>query len=109
MTDAPTDLRVIIENQKFDDELHEAKTASRPYAPRSAWFLLYDGTSADGLGSPTYCGRTTDPIKALDHFIKCRRNVYSTGKVVIITDDKEATVHNEQTLAAFITPNAAVQ
>ncbi len=30
------------------------------------WFILFDGSSADGRGFGEYCGRTTDPLVALD-------------------------------------------
>ena len=53
------------------------------------WFILYDGTSPDGRGSPQFCGRTTDPIEARKHFLKCDSDPYSTGRVRIVTDREE--------------------
>lgn len=50
------------------------------------WFLLYGGTSCDGAGPGKYIGRTLDVDEARKHFLKCRKNPYSTGKVEIITD-----------------------
>lgn len=52
------------------------------------WYLLFDGQSEDGRGSPSYIGRTTDKWKAKAHFDHCNMNPYSTGKVVIVTDEK---------------------
>jgi len=53
------------------------------------WYLLYDGSSPDGMGHGYYCGRTTDPEVAKAHFLKVWSDPYSTGKVTIITDTKE--------------------
>lgn len=50
------------------------------------WFLLYSGHSPDGLGPCTYCGRTTDPAVAVQHYRKIRADAYNTGKVVAFTD-----------------------
>lgn len=55
---------------------------------KCAWFLLYDGSSPDGRGHPEFVGRTTDPKEAKAHWEKCQ-NPYSTGKVVIVTDEKQ--------------------
>lgn len=55
--------------------------------PAPPWFLLYDGTSADGLGPPRYCGRTPNKQKAREHYLKVSSNPYSVGKVEIVTDD----------------------
>lgn len=71
----------------------------------SAWFILYDGSSSDGQGYPRYCGRTTNPKKALNHFKKCKSNPYSTGRVLIFTDTEERIAHNEQSFATFTMPN----
>lgn len=53
------------------------------------WYLLYDGSSADGRGTPRYIGRTLDIGVAMDHYEKCESSPYCTGKVIIITDTKE--------------------
>ena len=50
------------------------------------WYLLFDGTSVDGMGDGTYCGRTTDKSVARKHYDKCKSNPYSIGKVIAITD-----------------------
>ena len=50
------------------------------------WYLLFDGQSEDGGGHPDYIGRTTDVKKAEKHYKKCRKNPYSTGKVIAVTD-----------------------
>lgn len=50
------------------------------------WYLLFDGTSADGLGSGTYCGRTTDKSVARKHYDECKSNPYSVGEVIAVTD-----------------------
>lgn len=55
------------------------------------WFLLYDGSSPDGLGANKYVGRTTDKEVAREHFKKCYENPYSTGSVITVTD-----THSEQ-------------
>ena len=51
------------------------------------WYLLFDGSSPDGRGNPNYIGRTTDKKKAVAHYKKCK-SPYSTGKVIIVTDDR---------------------
>ena len=50
-------------------------------------YLLFDGTSVDGRGHASYTGRTTNPVKALNHYQRCM-NPYSTGYVIILTDTK---------------------
>lgn len=52
------------------------------------WFLLYGGSSVDGAGPGKYEGRTTDKATAFAHSEKCRRNPYSTGYVLVVTDAK---------------------
>lgn len=53
------------------------------------WYILYGGSSADGLGPCRYVGRTTDQEIAMEHYLTVRSDPRSTGKVVIITEDKE--------------------
>lgn len=50
------------------------------------WFLLFDGSSPDGRGQPDFAGRTTDKAKAKKHYEACRKNPYSVGQVIIVTD-----------------------
>ena len=50
------------------------------------WYLLYDGTSADGMGPGNYAGRTTSKDEALSHFRSVSASPYSVGYVVKITD-----------------------
>ena len=52
------------------------------------WYLLYAGTTADGMGDGNYCGRTTDKETAKKHWDECKRNPYSVGKVIAVTDTK---------------------
>lgn len=52
------------------------------------WFVLYDGTSYNGIGEGTFMCRTKDKELAKQHYIHCTNNPYSTGKVMIITDTK---------------------
>jgi len=56
------------------------------------WYLLYDGTSADGLGQGKYCGRTLDMFTAIEHFEKVKNDPFNTGKVVKITDSEMKTI-----------------
>lgn len=56
------------------------------------WYLLYGGTSEDGMGSGPYIGRTTDKEVARDHHAKCRKNPYSIGFVEIVTDTEKKRV-----------------
>lgn len=56
------------------------------------WYILYGGTSADGLGPSKFIGRTTDRDIAMEHYLAIRNDPYSTGKVVIITNDREITM-----------------
>lgn len=53
------------------------------------WYLLYDGSSVDGRGDPTYKGRTKSKKKAIKHFKEVKSSPYSCGRVVIVNDDKE--------------------
>lgn len=57
------------------------------------WYILYDGDSGDGKGTPTYYGRTTDKEVAKEHWKKCESSFYSIGKVVAFTDTKQYTIH----------------
>lgn len=50
------------------------------------WFLLYGGTSEDGMGNGLYIGRTTSVLDAYKHYRNCVENPYSTGYVLIVTD-----------------------
>ena len=52
------------------------------------WYLLFDGSSADGRGQGRYIGRTTDKEAARKHYMKCAKDPYSTGRVDIVTDTK---------------------
>lgn len=57
------------------------------------WFLLFDGSSADGMGPGQYAGRTDDPDVARAHHEKIRANPYSTGYVEVVEDDRIFYVH----------------
>lgn len=59
---------------------------------KETWFLLFGGDSVDGMGSPKYIGRTTDPLVAKKHFRQIKKNPYSTGKVIICDDSKHVGV-----------------
>jgi len=52
------------------------------------WYLLFAGTTADGMGGGNYCGRTTDKERARKHWEECKSNPYSVGKVIAVTDTK---------------------
>lgn len=64
------------------------KAAARCEVMAEPWYLLYGGTSADGLGWGVYEGRTLDYATAKKHFIKVSKDPYSTGSVTIVTDTK---------------------
>jgi len=51
-------------------------------------YLLYGGSSEDGLGSGEYIGRTTDEGVAFSHFVSIIKDGYSTGTVRIVTATK---------------------
>lgn len=53
------------------------------------WYLLYEGTSVDGMGRGSYCGRTTDYYVAKAHHDKHHDNPYSTSGVKAFTDSAE--------------------
>lgn len=59
----------------------------------TCWYLLFAGTSTDGLGTPKYVGRTTDINKAAQHYREVKQSPYSTGKVMICDNEtyREAT------------------
>lgn len=65
------------------------------------WYLLYDGSSSDGIGWPDYVGRTTSVKVAKKHFKKCKSDRYCTGKVLIVTDTKETKASYE---SDFVSP-----
>ena len=50
------------------------------------WYVLFDGTSADGRGDARFVGRTTDAVAAALHAKKCEKSPYCTGYVLKITD-----------------------
>ena len=52
------------------------------------WYLLYDGSSTDGRGTPDYVGRTTDKSVAEKHANRCSENPYCTGYVLEVSDSK---------------------
>jgi hypothetical protein len=54
----------------------------------SAWYLLFEGSSQDGRGIGTYCGRTTDQDVARKHYEKLVLNQLSIGRVEIVTDER---------------------
>ena len=56
------------------------------------WYLLYDGTSVDGMGDGNYCGRTTDKSVARKHYDESKSNPYSIGKVIAVTDTSHRTI-----------------
>ena len=51
------------------------------------WYLLLSGSSADGIGTPDYIGRTKDMEIAKAHVKKERSSPFSTGGVQIINDN----------------------
>lgn len=50
------------------------------------WYLLYGGESEDGMGPGRYIGRTTDCDVAKSHSQSIKKNPYSTGYVLVVTD-----------------------
>lgn len=66
-----------------------------------AWFILYDGSSEDGMGSPQFSGRTTSVRIAKAHFIKCKADPYCTGKVQVVTDREEGHIWRVEDFAPF--------
>lgn len=76
--------------------------APHPYAKLTSWFLLYGGSSEDGMGPPVYKGRTIHPDAALTFYRKnIKNNPYSTGNVTLITDKEERQV-TEENLKAMV-------
>jgi hypothetical protein len=53
---------------------------------KEKWYLLFDGESPDGRGPGTYLKRTTSEKEAVKHKDKCKKNPYSVGYVMEITD-----------------------
>lgn len=70
-----------------------------PYSSR--WFLLYGGSSPDGLGVGRYVGRTIDPRVASAHFRKCKADPYSTGYVKIVQDENIETAMSSDAIDPF--------
>jgi len=54
------------------------------------WYLMYDGSSSDGLGEPEYVGRTTDKEIAREFYLRNKDSPYWTGHVDIVSDKKIA-------------------
>jgi hypothetical protein len=52
------------------------------------WYLLYDGTSEDGRGTPSYVGRTVQHADAV-RFITNRKSPYWAGHVLVVGDTWE--------------------
>jgi len=63
-----------------------------------AIYLLYDGDSPDGRGTPDYIGKTTSKERARKHLIKVKRNPYSTGKVEKLSGKSKDLVWGEDDL-----------
>ena len=57
------------------------------------WYLLYDGSSVDGMGKGSYCGRTTNCLVAKAHHDTHHPDPYSLASVKAITDTNEYWVH----------------
>lgn len=53
----------------------------------SYWYLLFGGSSVDGRGEGKYIGRTLNRNEAIAHFYQCNSDPYSTGYVLIISDE----------------------
>ena len=51
-------------------------------SPDDAIWILRDGHSEDGRGSPTVIGYTTDRLVALAHHRRCQKSPYCIGDVV---------------------------
>ena len=50
------------------------------------WYLLFSGSSSDGMGSPSYVGRTLNQCDAMNHYIEEKSSPYNNGHVEIVTD-----------------------
>lgn len=48
-------------------------------------YLLWDGGSEDGRGTPDYAGMTDNIDEAREHFNICKDDPYCTGRVDIVT------------------------
>jgi len=57
---------------------------------KEVWYLLFDGDSPDGRGTPAYAGRTLDVKKAMAHHQKCKADPYCTGYTVIVSDKRHS-------------------
>ena len=55
-------------------------------------FVLYGGTSCDGMGPAEYIGPTLDTAAAYKHWIECKNDPYSVGRVVVLTKKFEKTL-----------------
>jgi len=60
------------------------------------WYLLYAGVSEDGMGEPGYVGRTTDIKEAKKHYEEVTSDLYSTGKVIAVTDKTEVRIFSDR-------------
>lgn len=56
------------------------------------WYLLFGGTSEDGMGPGRYEGRTTSKEKAKRYYDECLSDPYSTGYVQAVTDTESEIV-----------------
>lgn len=51
-----------------------------------AWYILYDGSSPDGMGCSSFILRTLDKEIAMRHAYKCADDPYCTGYTLVVTD-----------------------
>lgn len=51
-----------------------------------AWYILYDGSSPDGMGRASFVLRTLDKEVAIQHSYKCDSDPYCTGYTQVVTD-----------------------
>ena len=59
----------------------------------STWYLLYDGSSPDGRGTPRYIGRTRNKLVAKKHYKDISKDPYSTGGVEYVTKTEKHQVN----------------
>ena len=61
-------------------------------------YLLYDGDSPDGRGTPKLTGQTTNKERARKHLLKTKNDPYPTGKVERLCGKNKDLVWDEDDL-----------
>lgn len=57
-------------------------------------YLLFDGESIDGTGTPAFLRATENKEEAIEHLRECRKSQYCYGRIQILTEKSLVTVRH---------------